>query len=603
MDQNEINKSYDIIVVGGGTAGCVIAARLSEIESLRVLLLEAGGNHNDDPRVKTPMLMGQSMGDPGLDWNHHAIPQKEIHDKTTLHPRGKGLGGSSLINYMSLQIASKSTYDAWENAGNPGWGWDGLLPYLRKSQHYNPPSKTIADAFSLDNIDSSRYGRDGPVQWSHAHEVHPIEKAWLDTFHNLGQLMCEDPMSGLAAGAFSVTSAVDASRERSHSAVAYLEAAKGRPNLAIVSDATVERILFAGKRVKGIVYSISGQEHNVEAKKEVVLCCGAFESPALLERSGIGRADILQQLGVSAVHINENVGENLQDHMFAACSFEVDPQFETLDDFRDPKHIENALDQYQKHRKGPMAANFSSVAHLPLRIENSDLDIEGILKSCTGPRTPALHSAEELVRKMLQNQKEGSVAYVLGLGQAHMEHTDTFQNIIGPSTPGKYITIYVAIGHPLSRSSVHARSMTVGDIVINPRYYTHSLDVALTARRVKYFDTIVNTGPLKSMLVPNGRRIPEWASFDSLEETEKLLRYSNMSFYHPVGSCSMLPEIKDGVVDSRLRVYGIDGLRVCDASIMPVIPRGPIMSSVYALAEKGADLIKEDFGVLRTGSG
>ena len=177
-----LEKVFDIIIAGGGTAGCVLATRLSEVTDLEILLLEAGVDHNEDPRIQIPALFAQAIGDPDVDWSYHTVPQPGLGGKEILQPRGKGLGGSSLINLLGLVYPSKADYDAWAKLGNPGWGFDSMMPYLKKFQTFHMPDGKVAETLGLQYIDQRAQGVSGPIQASYQHEVHPLDKAWIDTF-------------------------------------------------------------------------------------------------------------------------------------------------------------------------------------------------------------------------------------------------------------------------------------------------------------------------------------------------------------------------------------------------------------------------------------
>ncbi|KAK5944475.1 hypothetical protein PMZ80_003757 [Knufia obscura] len=287
-------------------------------------------------------------------------------------------------------------------------------------------------------------------------------------------------------------------------------------------------------------------------------------------------------------------------------SFEVHDDIETNDNFRDPAYAQAAMQQYQKHHTGPLTGTSACFAYMPLLDEDKPGqatpkqlldDYHSEPRDTTSPVQTIL---EAFTKKVLSHPSEASANLCVVRGQVHLEHTTTqhASTMFSLTDPGKYITIMTALAH-LSRGSIHITSSSPSaEPAIDPRYYTHPLGTELMARQVKLLDRITKTPPLSDLIKPNGRRIPKWAAFDTLDDTKKLLRESCMSNYHPCGTVAMLPRDKGGVVDPRLRVYGVEGLRVCDASIMPVITRGNLMTSVYAIAEKGADMIKEDLGVL-----
>ncbi len=426
----------------------------------------------------------------------------------------------------------------------------------------------------------------------------------------MGHEVNGDTMSGRNIGGYQCVSTIDPKGStRSHAGVAYYAPAAGRPNLEVLTDVLVEKVLFKKEKddctVIGVRLYYEGQSFDVNVRKEIILSAGTFASPCLLERSGIGSRSLLERLGIEVLVENANVGENLQDHIMCGISYEVTDDVETADVFRDPANIGPVMQEYQTSGTGLLAAPPSSFAYLPI---TEFLEAEGKihLKSLldqhlSEDKTDQLTEAEKLhhafVRKVLESPDEASGNTCMIFVQVHMEESPT-EKLFALSSPGKYATIITALAHPFSRGHVHSTSKDAkNNPRIDPKYMTHPLDIEIFARHVSFIHTIAGTPPFSKFLKQNGLRIPTWATRGGLEESKRLVKEASMSNYHPCGTCAMLPRERGGVVDDRLRVYGVKGLRVCDASIMPIIPRGNIMSSVYTIAEKGSDIIKEDLGL------
>ncbi|KKY16858.1 putative aryl-alcohol dehydrogenase [Phaeomoniella chlamydospora] len=474
-----------------------------------------------------------------------------------------------------------------------------MFPYLQKFQTFHPPnSKEVFNDLALDYIDQDAQGKSGPIQASYPQTVHPFGKAWIETFRALGHEITSDTMSGTNLGGYQIVSHIDPQKgERSHAGNAYLEGSFQRKNLDFVLDAEVEKVLFKKLptlSATGVQYRRHGQTFIVEALKEVVICTGSFHSPCLLERSGIGDPKLLGSLGVDVIIPNPNVGENLQDHMLCGVAFEAKDEYETLDNFRDPEYAKAAMEEYQRSRAGPMTQTSSSFAYMSLtedHISGETISMKDLLDQYPShSKSPA----DTLIRQILSDPNEASVNFCMFQAQSHCDKS-TLSEHFSITSPGKWASIFASLSHPLSRGSVHSQSINPSTPpVIDPRVYTHPLDVEIMSLHIRFFQKITSTAPFSSLLKPNGRRIPEFASFETLDDAKKVATKCTLSNMHPIGTCAMLPEEKGGVVDARLKVHGVKGLRICDASVMPILTRGNIISTVYAVAEKGADLIKED---------
>ncbi|KAI1395965.1 glucose-methanol-choline oxidoreductase-like protein [Hypoxylon fuscum] len=582
-----MESRHEFVIVGGGLAGLVVAARLTEDPNTSVLVLEAGGNHTTDPRVRTPGLWPSLLGS-DFYWDFRSTPQKGLDGKIIPLSQGKLLGGSSAINGQAFVANSKSAIDAWAQFGNPSWDWKTLAPYFKKCHTLSRPSPAACDHLRLNYIDDTVRGTDGPVQASFPETDDPLPAAWVDTLAALGYPASGDPFSGELVGGYINAMNIDpTSGTRSDAVTAYYEPAKDRPNLHVVTDVVVEKIVFAksGTMPKAIGVQVQRDGHSlvVEATKEVILAAGVFGTPKLLELSGVGLRERLEPLGIPVVVDNANVGENLQDHPNVGVSFEVADGVKTMDDLsrQDSEAIAAAMGEYVTKKTGPFAVggNFAG-SMLPVIDFVDGPESESTLKSAldaSDDATPGLFSPyhASFVHSLLGRRSEGTGNFFTYAACGNFMPEGSGASIIeNASSAGNFITIVVALLFPLSRGSVHIISADpAGKPSIDPRYLEHPLDLEVLARHLRFIDTIVRTEPLSRYLKSNGRRsngAPE--DLRDLKQAKEYTKTAALSCYHPTSSCAMLPRERGGVVDPKLCVYGVEGLRVVDSSIFPIVP-------------------------------
>ncbi|KAF5005802.1 hypothetical protein FDECE_7781 [Fusarium decemcellulare] len=589
------SESYDVIIIGGGTAGLVLAARLSEDPNLQVLVIEAGSDQKDDPRVVTPALWSTLLKS-STDWAFDTTPQKHLDGRIVPFPQGRILGGTSTINGLVFTPVPKSNVEGWAKLGNTGWDWQSFSQSFNKvfSSTTETPEATSKDFLPVS------YPVEPDNNWP---------SIWKDTLDGLGFSVSDNLFTGQGNGFIVNPESIDPkTKGRTSSQSAFLEPSLGRKNLTVLTEAAVDKIIFdtsdpANVVAKGVQYSQAGQAKVVRAGKEIVLAAGTINSPMLLERSGVGSAELLQRLGIDVVVDNPYVGENLQNHMIVTISSEVKDGVQTKDGLRrqEPAVIAAATEAYGK-QSGPFATSGTSVtAQLPfpgIETDEGKRELEQIFATTligarNGKYTSAFDRAhKEFVKSILSSPEEASGCYITFPGWAAFNPDGS----MAPPPDGE--TNFFSIGllntHPLSRGSTHLKSATGPSpdaVVVDVGYLSHPLDIEIFARNLRYIETLLRSEPLSSQLKPGGKRNPP-QDFTNLENGRDFLRRYGLGGNHFVGTCSMMPREMGGVVDSQLRVYGTKNLRVCDASIIPLIPRANPQATVYGVAEHGAQIIK-----------
>ncbi|KAF7533187.1 hypothetical protein G7054_g7299 [Neopestalotiopsis clavispora] len=606
-----MDSKPDFVIVGGGLAGLVVATRLTEDPETTVLVLEAGRDHSSDPRIRTPAFWISLLGQEDFDWDYRSTEQKGFDGKIVPLSQGKLLGGSSAINGEAFVANSKVAVDAWAEFGNPGWDWDTLGPYYKKCHTLTRPSPAACEHLRLEYIDDSARGTTGPVQASFPEETNdPLPTAWVDTLAALGYPARGDPFSGQFSGGYINAMNIDpVSKTRSDVVSAYLEPAKGRANLHIEQGVTVEKLIFDTSNGKPKATALQVRQDNalktVTPGKEIILAAGVFGTPKILELSGIGSREHLESLGIPVIVDSPNVGENLQDHPNTSMSFEVIDGVETLDALsrQEPDAVQAAMQKYMTEKSGPFATNGNFVGSiLPVpdfQGPNGKAALDDVLSSTTEDATPGPFSTSHssFVRQVLGNPSEGVGSLFTYPSRCNVIPTGAGASIIhhgDDSAPGNFLTICAALLYPLSRGSSHISSTDpTAKPVINPRYLEHPLDLEVLARFLQYIERIAHSAPLNKYLKPDGRRnYGAPMDLSDLSVAKEYTKKSGLSCWHPTSTCAMLPKERGGVVSPKLFVYGVEGLRIVDSSVIPLATRGNCQTTVYAVAERAADLIK-----------
>ncbi|KAK7464663.1 hypothetical protein VKT23_003908 [Stygiomarasmius scandens] len=585
-------QSFDYVICGGGLAGLVLANRLSEDPLVSVAVIEAGGDVAHWPDSQIPGFYTKNLTKPEIDWTFFTTPQAGVNNRSIYVPRGKGLGGSSVLNFMTLGRASKIEYDAMETLGAKGWNWNSYLKYLKKSETFSADTESAA---KHDYKPSEEfYGKDGPLQrtlprWISEHHI-PYYKA----MHSLGVPHQWDSSNGNTVGTGTGTGAIDGNALRSSAVSAYYEPAKDRNNLTTIKLARVTKVVLqkgpSGKLVAtGVEYNQDGATKTVEAKKEVILSAGSFQTPQLLELSGVGDSKILGAHGIPVLQELPGVGANLQDHIATGFTAEMNPKYESMDVLlSDPARAGAEWQLYETKKQGMFSA-VASVAYTFLPTKYF-ADIATIKKAAEDPAVDREDTGLKGVTKTIKLEKEWLESDEVP--QLEIVQVPAFYPQPGyASEPGKrYFSIFTGLMHPLSRGTVHIGSADpLAAPVIDPRFLDNKVDIALLTSALRFARKVTQTEALKDY---NLKEVIPGENVQSEEDLQEYVKNTLATVFHPVGTAAMLPQEDGGVVDEKCLVYGTDNLRVIDASVIPVQIAAHTQATVYALAEKAADIIK-----------
>jgi choline dehydrogenase-like flavoprotein len=529
-----VTDTFDFVVVGAGSGGCAVASRLSEDPQTSVALLDAGGS-NDNWVVTTPGALVLMVAGKVNNWAFDTVPQPGLNGRIGYQPRGKGLGGSSAINAMVYIRGHRSDYDQWASLGNPGWSYADVLPYFKRSE---------------DNAEfgGDYHGQGGPLAVNALRSGNPIQQTFLQAARE-AQFRIREDFNGEEQEGLGIYQVTQKNGERWSAARGYIHPFMAtRPNLRVETEAHATRILFEGKRAVGVEYRQDKELKQIRARRDVIVASGAFQTPQLLMLSGVGDSTALGRHGIDSVHHLPGVGQNLQDHpdfIFAYTS--DDPNFTGIS-FGGIARIFRAIGQYRRERRGPMTSNFAECG--------------GFLK--TRP---------ELAAPDIQ----------LHFGMAMVDDHGRKRHW------GSGFSCHVCLLRPKSRGSVTLKNADpMQPPLIDPNFLGEVDDLEAMVAGFKTTRRLMETPALRALQ----KKDMFTSGIDSDDDIRALLRARVDTVYHPVGTCKMGAGDPMAVVDASLKVHGLEGLRVVDASIMPTLIGGNTNAPTIMIGEKAAAMIR-----------
>lgn len=528
-----MSDTVDYIVVGGGSSGCVVASRLSESPEVSVALIEAGGA-GDDWMINTPAALFLMVGSRIHNWSFNTTPQRGLADRIGYQPRGKALGGSSAINAMCYIRVNRLDYDEWAALGNDGWSYADVLPYFKRAEDNNQ---------FLDEY----HGQGGPLSVSKLQSHNPVMDIYLQAAREAGYPICND-FNGREQEGLGLYQVTQKNGERCSSARAYIHSVSSkRRNLRVEIHALATRIIFEGKRAVGVEFRQENQTRVYRARREVILSAGVFQTPQLLKLSGVGPGEEIRQHGIAVIHELPGVGENLHDHPDFVFGYSSDHPDLYGVSWQEAPWILSAVREYAQFHRGPLASNFAEGG--------------GFLKTRPDLAAPdiQLHFGPVLID----------------------DHGRKFHWGTGFSCHCAYLV-------PKSRGSVRLKSkepQEAPEIDLNFLGEPEDLDGMVAG--FKLTQRLMDSPALKAIR----KQDLFTQNVHTDEDIRRVLRERVDTVYHPVGTCKMGINDALAVVDPRLRVYGLEALRIVDASVMPKVVRGNTNAPAIMIGERAADLI------------
>ncbi|HUC11437.1 MAG TPA: GMC family oxidoreductase N-terminal domain-containing protein [Stellaceae bacterium] len=524
----------DYVITGAGSAGCVLANRLSEDPRARILLIEAGGR-DWNPYIHIPAGFMKLLDHSSLTWGYHAEPDPGTAGRAILYPRGRVLGGSSSINGLIYVRGQPEDFDHWAQLGNRGWSWDDVLPYFKKAENWEGEA-------------SEWRGKGGPLYTSRMTDIPPLCRAAIEAGQQIG-LEYRDDVNALPHGGIGYCQQTRGGRRRASAARTYLRPAMKRPNLQVVTKALVHRILFDGKRAVGVEFARGGAVERAEADREVILSAGAVNSPHILQLSGIGAPEHLTRIGIPVHHALPGVGQNLQDHYIARISYPVGGAA-TINERSRGVALASEILRYLVTGKGMLTYSASlAAASVKVLEESATPDVQCSI-------APG-------------SFKDGQIGAL-----------DDFPGI----TAGAWQM------RPLSRGYVEARSADPREApAINPRYLSDQTDRRALVGGLRFIRRLFAAPALARYC---GTEILPGPAVATDDELLDYARQKGSTVYHATCTCKMGGD-QMAVVDDQLRVHGLDRLRVIDASVMPTVTSTNTNAPTIMIAERGAELIRQ----------